>query len=221
MTVLKTDSLKLYKDKLETYISDLPITASESEVINVFSELRKYRFEISPSASDEGNYQLCRLNVEQNKKRLAFENIDYSNRKESKAIINTQQGVCNVSISTDGIYIDGKYDYSVAFILRGDGQCLGLRGGELYKVALDKIANLSSVSFFPSWNRYGTRGNDYTENRYSKSVNVKVHCDDEEIFNGELSGLVPNDRVYVTFDKFNQCLLEKINVGSAEAFANY
>lgn len=221
MTVLKINSLKLYKDKLETYIPDLLETPSESEIESIFSPAHKYTFEISPSASNDGYYQLCRLNVEQNKKRLTFENIDYSNRKASKAIINTQQGVCNVSISNDGIFIDGHYDYSVAYILRGDGQCLGLRGGELYKVALDKIANLSSVSFFPSWNRYGTRGNDYTENRYSKSVSVKVYCDDEEIFNGELSGLVPNDRVYVTFDKFNQCHLEKINVGSAEAFANY
>ena len=221
MTVLKTDSLKLYKDKLENYISDSLETATESEVINVFSGPHKYRFEILPSisASGEGYFLLCRLNVEQNKKRLAFENIDYSKRKASKAIINTQQGVCNVSISNDGIY-DSGYDYSVAYVLRGDGQCLGTWGGELYKVELDKIANLSSISFFPSWNRYGTRGSEFN-NRYSKSVNVKVYCDDEEIFNGEISGLVANDRVYVTFDGHNRCHLEKINVGSASAFANY
>ena len=107
--------------------------------------------------------------------------------------------------------------------LKSDGQCLATSSNpySVYVFALDKIANLSSISFFPSWNRYGTRGNEFKGNRYSKSVNVKVYCDDEEIFNGELSGLVPNDRVYVTFDKFNQCHLEKINVGSAEAFANY
>ena len=223
MTVLKTDSLKLYKDKLENYISALPETASESEVIETFFEKScKYTFEILPSASDEGYYLLCRLNVEQNKKRLTFENIDYSNRKASKAIINTQQGVCNVSISNDGIYsTNSSYDYSAAYILRGDGQCLAWDNGIMYTFTLDKIANLSSISFFPSWNRYGTRGNDFKGTRYSKSVRVKVYCDDEEIFNGELSGLVPNDRVYVTFDKFNQCHLEKINVGSAEAFANY
>ena len=222
MTVLKTDSLKLYKDKLETYIPDLLVTASESEVIETFFEKScKYTFEISPSASDEDYYLLCRLNVEQNKKRLTFENIDYSNRKASKAIINTQQGVCNVSISNPDVY---RWDgYSVAYPLRGDGQCLATSSNpySVYTFVLDKIANLSSVSFFPSWNRYGTRGNDFKGTRYSKSVNVKVYCDDEEIFNGKLSGLVPNDRVYVTFDKFNQCHLEKINVGSAEAFANY
>lgn len=225
MTVLKINSLKHYKDKLETYISDLTKTVTESEVINVFSGPHKYRFEISPSASDEGYYLLCRLNVEQNKKRLTFENIDYSNRKASKAIINTQQGVCNVSISNPGVFSEtSKYDYSVAYPLRGDGQCLSWNGGTTYIFTLDKIANLSSISFFPSWNRYGTRGNDFITafgDRYSKSVNVKVYCDDEEIFNGELSGLVPNDRVYVTFDGHNRCHLEKINVGSAEAFANY
>lgn len=222
MTVLKTDSLKLYKDKLETYIPDLLETADESEIKSIFSPAHKYTFEILPSASYEGYYLLCRLNVEQNKKRLTFENIDYSNRKASKAIINTQQGVCNVSISNPGVYtVMSKYDYSVAYPLRGDGQCLAWDSGEPYTFTLDKITNLSSISFFPSWNRYGTRGNDFQGTRYSKSVNVKVYCDDEEIFNGKLSGLVPNDRVYVTFDGHNQCHLEKINVGSAEAFANY
>ena len=56
---------------------------------------------------------------------------------------------------------------------------------------------------------------------YSTSVSVKVYCDDEVICKGNLTGLVPNDRVYVTFDKFDKCHLEKINVGSAAAFANY
>ena len=121
-------------------------------------------------------------------------------------------------------YFYGRFfDFdSFAYILRGDGQCLATaRNSSIYTFTLDKITNLSSVSFFPSWNRYGTRGNDFNGNRYSKSVNVKVYCDDEEIFNGDLTGLVANDRVYVTFDKFNKCHLEKINVGSAVAFANY
>ena len=127
-----------------------------------------------------------------------------------------------MSISNPGVYSEtSKYDYSVAYPLRGDGQCLAWDNGIMYTFILDKIANLSSVSFFPSWNRYGTRGNNYNMLNYSTSVSVKVYCDDEEIFNGEISGLVANDRVYVTFDKFNQCHLEKINVGSAEAFANY
>ena len=221
MTILNTNSLKLYKDKLENYISDSLEYSDESEVINVFSELHKYSFEISPGMSDEQYYLLCRLNVEQNKKRLAFENINYSNIRASKAIINTPQGVCNVSISNPDVY--GWDGYSVAYPLRGDGQCLATSSNpySVYTFILDKIADLSSVSFFPSWNRYGTRGNDFNVKRYSKSVSVKVYCDDEEIFSGDLTGLVPNDRVYVTFDKFNQCHLEKINVGSASAFANY
>ena len=220
MTILDTNSLKLYKDKLKNYFSDSLEYSDESEVINVFSGLHKYRFEISPSNDDWGYYPLCRLNVEQNKKRLAFENIDYSNRKVSKAIINTKQGVCNVSISNSKIIDLSNYDYSVAYVLRGDGQCI-LNSKNPYTFILDKIAALSSVSFFPSWNRYGTRGNEFNGKLYSKSVNVKVYCDDEVIFNDTISGLVPNDRVYVTFDKFNQCHLEKINVGSASAFANY
>lgn len=223
MTILKTDSLKLYKDKLENYISDLPETASESEVIETFFETPcKYTFEILPSLTVEGldYYPLCRLNVEQNKKRLTFENITYSSRANSKALINTEQGVCNVSISNSKICDLSNYDYSVAYVLRGDGQCI-LNSKKPYTFILDKIAGLSSISFFPSWNRYGTRGNDFKGKIYSTSVSVKVYCDDEEIFNGEISGLVACDRVYVTFDKFNQCHLEKINVGSAEAFANY
>lgn len=220
MTILDTNSLKLYKNKLENYISNSLEYSDESEVINVFSELRKYSFEISPSrpASDEGYSLLCRLNVEQSNKRLSFENINYSSRVTSRAIIITPQGICNVSISNGKVFTDG-YDYSVAYVLRGDGQCLAWHPAP-YTFTLDKIANLSSVSFFPSWNRSGTRGSEF-KNRYSTSVTVKVKCDDEEIFNGNLTGLVPNDRVYVTFDKFNKCHLEKINVGSAEAFANY
>ena len=220
MTILKTDSLKLYKNKLENYISDSLEIASESEVINVFSELHKYTFEILPSSSNNDYYPLCRLNVEQNKKRLAFENITYSSRANSKAIINTQQGVCGVSISNSKICDLSNYDYSVAYVLRGDGQCI-LNSKNPYTFILDKIANLSSISFFPYWNRYGTRGNEFEGKMYSTSVSVKVYCDDEEIFNGDLTGLVPNDRVYVTFDKFDKCHLEKINVGSAAAFANY
>lgn len=162
---------------------------------------------------------MCRLNVEQNKKRLAFENIDYSNRKASKAIINTPQGICNVKISNSGIWTNG-YDYSVAYPLRGDGQCLSM-GNVPYTITFDKIANLSSISFFPSWNGHGTRAGDFKNAWYSTWVSVKVKCDDEEIFNDTISGLVKCDRVYVTFDKFNKCHLEKINVGSAEAFANY
>ena len=104
-----------------------------------------------------------------------------------------------------------------AIVLRGDGQCLSIKPLVPYIITLDKIANLSSISFFPAWNRYGTRGGEFKKGGYSKSVNVKVYCDDEEIFNGNLTGLVANDRVYVTFDKFNQCHLEKINVGSAAA----
>lgn len=38
MKTLKINSLKLYKDKLETYIPDLLETASESEVIETFFE---------------------------------------------------------------------------------------------------------------------------------------------------------------------------------------
>lgn len=90
-----------------------------------------------------------------------------------------------------------------------------------YAIAFDKIANLSSISFFPSWNGVGYRAEDFNAVGYSKSVNVKVYCDDEVIFNDTISGLVARDRVYVTFGKFNKCHLEKINVGSAAAFANY
>lgn len=222
MTVLKTDSLKLYKDKLENYISNSLEYSDESEVINVFSELHKYRFEILPSTTSQGYRLLCRLNVEQNNERLSFENIDYSKHTDTTAIINTKHGVCNVSISNSEIYParGDEWEYSVAYPLRGNGQCLAT-GNDPYTITFDKIANLSSISFFPSWNGVGYRAEDFNAVGYSKSVNVKVYCDDEEIFNGKISGLVACDRVYVTFDKFNKCHLEKFNVGSAAAFANY
>ena len=108
----------------------------------------------------------------------------------------------------------------MAYILRGEGQCFAYVNYK-YLFILDKIANLSSISFFPSWNRAGVRANDFRGVRYATGVKVKVYCDDEEIFNGEITNLVANDRVYVTFDTYNQCHLEKINVGSASAFANY
>ena len=69
---------------------------------------------------------MCRLNVEQNNERLSFENIDYSKHTDTTAIINTQQGVCNVSISNSKIYSawGDEWEYSVAYPLRGNGQCL-------------------------------------------------------------------------------------------------
>ena len=219
--MIDLNSLKLYTKK--TQEKKLFETASESDVINAFSELHKYTFEILPSASDADYRLLCRLNVEQNNERLSFENIDYSEYKNSTATINTKQGVCNVSISNSKIYGSrGSYGwgYAAAYPLRGDGQCLAT-GNVPYTITFDKIANLSSISFFPSWNGVGYRAEDFKNDWYSTWVSVKVKCDDEEIFNDKISGLVKCDRVYVTFDKFNQCHLEKINVGSAEAFANY
>ena len=214
--MIDLNSLKLYTKKIseEKFFE----TANESEIDSIFSPEHKYTFEIYPSngVSNEAYSHLCRMNVEQNNKRLAFENIDYSNPEATKAIINTSNSICNVSLSNDGIY-DG---YSVAYILRGEGQCFSYPNYK-YLFILDKIANLSSISFFPSWNRYGYRANDFKGNRYAPSVRVKVYCDDEEIFNNKITGLVANDRIYVVFDTYNQCHLEKINVGSAEAFANY
>lgn len=220
--MIDLNALKLYTKKISE--GKFIETANESEIDSIFSPAHKYTFEIYPSycASGEPYCNLSRLNVEQDNKRLVFENIDYSKRPESKAIINTSNGVCNVSISNPAIYESwpsNGYDYSVAYPLRGEGQCFSEKTYP-YTFTLDKISNLSSISFFPSWNRYGVRAREF-KNRYSTSVKVKVLCDDEEIFNGEITGLVPNDRVYVTFDKFNKCHLEKINVGSAAAFANY
>lgn len=217
--MIDLNALKLYTKKISE--KKFFETAEDSDINAIFSPAHKYTFEIYPSDNAGRNDYalLCRMNVEQNNKRLAFENIDYSKRTDSKAIINTKEGICNVSISNSQIYPSGVYDYSVAYILRGEGQCFA-HVNYKYLFILDKIANLSSISFFPSWNRYGVRANEFGD-RYATGVKVKVYCDDEEIFNGEMTGLVPNDRVYVTFDKFNQCHLEKINVGSAAAYANY
>ena len=64
MTVLKTDSLKLYKDKLETYIPDLLETASESDIDGLMSDLHKYKICIFPKAFSYGHTNaMCRLNI--------------------------------------------------------------------------------------------------------------------------------------------------------------
>lgn len=218
--MIDLNSLKLYTKKIseEKFFK----TADESEVDSIFSPPHKYTFEIYPSVDSEnsGYNPFCRMNVEQNNKRLTFENINYSNTRAAKAIINTSKGICNVSLSNDRIYQLSGYDYSAAYPLRGNGQCLAGSNSK-YLFILDKIANLSSISFFPSWNGVGDRANDFYRGWYSTSVRVKVFCDDEEIFNNEITGLVKCDRVYVVFDTYNQCHLEKINVGSAAAFANY
>ena len=64
MKSLKINSLKLYKDKLETYIPDLLETADESDIDGLMQDLHQYKICIFPSAfSYNGTNSMCRLNI--------------------------------------------------------------------------------------------------------------------------------------------------------------
>lgn len=236
MTVLKTDSLKLYKDKLETYIPDLLETASESDIDGLMQDLHQYKICIFPSTFSYRNCNaMCRLNI---------------HRKTGKATITSLKSILNTDCTA---VFDDKYtlhfytpttlfnntqyapgnnnyplgsfnytDYCVESVLEGEGQCLG-NGNNPNKYFMElEISDLDRIEFFPSWNAYGWYSEHYKNGpRFSKVVTVDVECDGEKVFSGTISDLVKYDRVKIVFDSFNKVHLEKFNVGSAEAFKDY
>lgn len=218
MKTLKIDSLKHYKDKLETYIPDLLETATESDIDGLMQDLHQYKIHIFPSAfSYNGTNSMCRLNI---------------HRKTGKATLTDLKRITD--INCNAVY-DNKYTlhfytttrlwggpYYVENILKGEGQCLsnGYNPNKYYMEL--EISSLDRIEFFPSWNAYGFYSEHYENGpRFSKTVTVDVECDGEKVFSGTISDLVRYDRVKIVFDSFNKVHLEKFNVGSASAFKDY
>ena len=218
MKSLKINSLKLYKDKLETYIPDLLETASESDIDVLMQDLHQYKIHIFPSAfSYGGTNSMCRLNI---------------HRKTGKATLTDLKRITD--IDCNAVY-DNKFNlhfytktrlwggpYYVENILKGEGQCLGNENSP-NKFYMDlEISSLDRIEFFPSWNAYGFLSEYYENgNRYSTSVTVDVECDGKKVFSGTISDLKRYDRVKIVFDSFNKVHLDKFNVGTKEAFKDY
>lgn len=216
MKTLKTDSLKLYKDKLPEFISSICETADESEIIDLMEGLHQYKIIIFPSAfSQYYTNAMCRLNI---------------HRKTGKATITALKSKLNTDCTA---VFDDKYTlhfytptnlynvgYCVENILKGEGQCLGGKSSANKYFMEMEISDLDRIEFFPSWNAYGD-SSEYYGSRYSTAVTVDVECDGEKVFSGTISDLVKYDRVKIVFDSFNKVRLEKFNVGSAEAFKDY
>ena len=218
MTVLKTDSLKLYKDKLENYISDLPITASESDIDGLMSDLHKYKISFFPSAFQYGDTNaVCRLNIHRKTGKATLTDLKSTTDINCNAVYDNK---FNLHFYTSGRLWGGPYH--IENILKGEGQCLGYSDSpKKYYMELE-ISSLDRIEFFPSWNAYGFYSEHYENgSRWSTTVTVDVECDGEKVFSGTISDLVKYDRVKIVFDSFNKVHLEKFNVGTAEAFKDY
>ena len=220
MTVLKTDSLKLYKDKLETYIPDLLETASESDIDGLMSDLRKYKICIFPSAHPNsycGTNSMCRLNIHRKTGKATLTDLKRTTDINCNAVYDNK---FNLHFYTSGRLWGGPY--YVENILKGEGQCLSDSDRpNKYYMELE-ISSLDRIEFFPSWNAYGFYSEHFENgSRYSPAVTVDVECDGEKVFSGTISDLVKYDRVKIVFDSFNKVHLEKFNVGTAEAFKDY
>ena len=216
MKSLKINSLKLYKDKIETYIPDLLETATESDIDGLMQDLHQYKISIFPSAfSDYHTNAMCRLNI---------------HRKTGKATLTDLKSKLNTDCTA--VY-DDKYtlhfytptklynlSYSVESVLKSEGQCLGGKNSANKYYMEMEISNLDRIEFFPSWDIYDATIQNY-EDRHSTAVTVDVECDGEKVFSGTISDLVKYDRVKIVFDSFNKVHLEKFNVGSASAFKDY
>ena len=234
MTVLKTDSLKLYKDKLETYIPDLLETASESDIDGLMSDLHQYKISFFPKAfSYRSTNAICRLNIHRKTGKATLTSLKSKLNTDCTAVYDdkytlhfyTPTGLWNsITAPTGNGYPLGSFnytDYSVESALEGEGQCLGeINSPNMYYMELE-ISSLDRIEFFPSWNAYGWGSGTYGDNRYSSAVTVDVECDGEKVFSGTISDLVRYDRVKIVFDSFNKVHLEKFNVGTSEAFKDY
>ena len=235
MKTLKIDSLKLYKNKLETYIPDLLETAAESDINSLMLDLHKYKISIFPSAFSYGGANaMCRLNIHRKTGKATLtalkskKNIDCNAVYDDKYTLHfyTLSKLWNGIFAPNGyVYPSGSFNYTeycVESVLEGEGQCLsGENNPNKYYMEME-ISSLDRIEFFPSWNAYGFYS-EYYENgpRFSKDVTVDVECDGEKVFSGTISGLVRYDRVKIVFDKFNKVHLEKFNVGTKEAYKDY
>ena len=214
MTVLKTDSLKLYKDKLETYIPDLLETASESDIDGLMQDLHKYKICIFPSAfSDYYTNAMCRLNIHRKTGKATLTDLKSKYNTDCNAVYDNK---FNLHFYTPTrLY---NVSYSVESVLKGEGQCLGGKSSANKYYMEMEISSLDRIEFFPSWDVWNSQT---YESRRSTAVTVDVECDGEKVFSGTISDLVKYDRVKIVFDSFNKVHLEKFNVGTSEAFKDY
>ena len=234
MKLLKTDSLKLYKDNLETYIPDLLETASESDIDGLMQDLHQYKISIFPSTFSYRNCNaMCRLNIHRKTGKATLTSLKSKLNTDCTAVYddkynlhfytpttlfnNTQYAPGNTN------YPSGSFnytDYCVESVLEGEGQCLG-NGNNPNKYFMEmEISNLDRIEFFPSWNAYGWFS-EHFGSRYSTAVTVDVECDGEKVFSGTITDLKIYDRVKIVFDSFNKVHLEKFNVGTKAAYADY
>lgn len=220
MKFLKPDSLKLYKNKLETYIPDLLETADESDIENLMEGMHKYKISIFPNVNSNsycGTNSMCRLNIHRKSGKLTLTEVKSKSDVDCNAVYDNK---FNLHFYTPTRLWGGPY--YVENILKGEGQCLS-DSYQPNKFYMDlEISSLDRIEFFPSWNAYGLYSEHFTNgNRYSTAVTVDVECDGEKVFSGTISGLVRYDRVKIVFDSFNKVHLEKFNVGKASAFEQY
>ena len=232
MTVLKTDSLKLYKDKLETYIPDLLETASESDIDGLMSDLHQYKICIFPSVQEYGTTMMCRLNIHRKTGKATLTSLKSKLNTDCTAVFDDKYTLHFYTPTElwDGTFVPGSSNfplgsfnynvYCVESVLEGEGQCMGARNNpNKYYMELE-ISSLDRIEFFPSFNAFGWNSQHYNT-RWSTAVTIDVECDGEKVFSGTISDLVKYDRVKIVFDSFNKVHLEKFNVGSASAFKDY
>ena len=220
MKTLKTDSLKLYKNKLSEFISSICETTDESEIIDLMEGLHQYKIRIFPNVntgSYEGTNCMCRLNIHRKTGKATLTDLKSTTDINCNAVYDNK---FNLHFYTSGRLWGGPY--RVEHILQGEGQCLSdSYSPKTYYMEME-ISQLDRIEFFPSWNAYGYYSIHFDNGkRYSSEVTVSVECDGKEIFNDKISGLVKYDRVKIVFDKFDKVHLEKFNVGTAEAFKDY
>lgn len=232
MKFLNPDSLKVHKDKISEYASKVFQfeTAEDSDIESLMSGTHKYKITIFPHVfNDKKTNAMCRLNIHKKSGKLELIDITSKSNIDCTAVYNNEYTLhfytpTRIFDNTYSLPPDGKNfpvnTFCIESVLEGEGQCFGnQRNPNTYYMELD-ISDLDRIEFFPSYNAYGWHSQCYYE-RYSNAVTVKVECDGKEVFNGEITGLVKYDRVKIVFDKFNEVHLEKFNVGSAAAFANY
>ncbi len=233
MKTIKIDSLKLYKNKLETYIPDLLETATESDIDGLMQDLHQYKICIFPKTFSYGHTNaMCRLNIHRKTGKATITALKSKLNTDCTAVFDdkytlhfyTPSRLWNGQFAPNGyLYPSGSFnytEYSVESVLEGVGQCLGGEGSPNKYYMEMEISSLDRIEFFPSWNAYGWFS-EHFGSRYSTAVTVDVECDGEKVFSGTISDLKIYDRVKIVFDSFNKVHLEKFNVGTASAFEDY
>ena len=226
--MIDLNSLKLYTQKISKVFQFE--TADESEIESLMSGTHKYKISIFPSkCSEYSNNYMCRLNIHRKSGKLTLTEVKSKSNVDCNAVYDNEYNLhfytptylyFGLQYPNDGENFTSDYFHCLESVLEGEGQCAGKQNNPNTYYMEFEISSLDRIEFFPSWNAYGY-GSEYMNARYSKEVTIKVECDGNEVFSDTISGLAMYDRVKIVFDKFNEVHLEKFNVGSAAAYANY